>query len=95
MNHYKNQLGGRNELTFNKFIYLLVDIINAVKTMEKWMAFDVKAKKKVEIQNPQFMKLKNNRWAVVGTSPETKIKVVRFLSKKEVEDLKKKGLIKE
>ena len=63
--------------------------------MEKWMAFDVKAKKKVEIQNPQFMKLKNNRWAVVGTSPETKIKVVRFLSKKEVEELKKKGLIKE
>jgi len=62
---------------------------------EKWMAFDVKAKKKVEIKNPQFVKMKNNRWAVVGTSPETGIKVVRFLSKKEVETLKGKGLIKE
>jgi hypothetical protein len=61
---------------------------------EKWYAFDVKAKKKVEIKNPSFQKMKNGRWAVVGTSPETGIKVVRFLSKKEVEDLKKKGLIK-
>ncbi len=38
--------------------------------------------------------MKNGRWAVVGTSPVTGIKVVRFLSKKEVEDLRKKGSIK-
>lgn len=63
--------------------------------MPKWFAFDVKAKKKVEIKNPKFEKMKNGRWAVVGTSPATGIKVVRFLSKKEVEELKKKGLIKE
>ncbi len=63
--------------------------------MAEWYAFDVKAKKKVKIQNPTFQKMKNGRWAVVGTSPETGIRVVRFLSKKEIEELKKKGLIKE
>ena len=63
--------------------------------MAEWEAFDVKAKKKVKIKNPQFVKLKNNRWAVTGISEETGIKVYRFLSKKEVEELKKKGLIKE
>jgi len=63
--------------------------------MAVWEAFDVKAKKKVKIKNPQFVKLKNNRWAVTGISEETGIKVYRFLSKKEVEELKKKGLIKE
>ncbi len=63
--------------------------------MAEWYAFDVKAKKKVRIQNPTFKKLKNGRWAVVGTSPETGIKVVRFLSKKELEELRKQGLISE
>ncbi|RLG78771.1 MAG: hypothetical protein DRO10_02180 [Thermoprotei archaeon] len=62
--------------------------------MADWIAFDVKAKEKVKIKNPKFQKMKNGRWAVVGTSPKTGIKVVRFLSKKEVEDLAKKGLIK-
>ncbi len=63
--------------------------------MSVWEAFDVKAKKKVKIKDPQFVKLKNNRWAVTGISEETGIKVYRFLSKKEVEELKAKGIIKE
>jgi len=63
--------------------------------MSTWEAFDVKAKKKVKIKDPKFVKLKNNRWAVTGISEETGIRVYRFLSKKEVEELKKKGLIKE
>ncbi|MCD6208889.1 MAG: hypothetical protein J7J67_01695 [Thermoproteales archaeon] len=63
--------------------------------MAEWTAFDVKAKKKVKIKDPKFVKLKNNRWAVTGISSETGIKVFRFLSKAEVEKLKKQGKIKE
>jgi hypothetical protein len=46
-------------------------------------AYDVKAKKKVKIQNPKVVKLKNKRWAVTGTSSVTGIKVFRILSKEE------------
>ncbi|MCD6358147.1 MAG: hypothetical protein DRK00_03840 [Thermoprotei archaeon] len=52
---------------------------------KEWYAFDVKARKKVRIINPQFVQLKNGRWAVTGQSEETGIKVFRFLSKEEVE----------
>ena len=51
----------------------------------EWYAFDVKARKKVRILDPQFVQLKNGRWAVTGRSEETGIKVFRFLSKEEVE----------
>lgn len=60
------------------------------KNMVEWQAFDVKARKKVKINNPQFIQLKNGRWAVTGTSAETGIKVFRFLSKEEVEKYVKK-----
>ena len=44
-----------------------------------WQAYDVKAKKKVEIQNPKVVKMKNGKWAVKGTSPITGIKVFRIV----------------
>ncbi|MCS7104474.1 MAG: hypothetical protein NZ954_02770 [Thermofilaceae archaeon] len=53
--------------------------------MSEWYAFDVKARKRVRIKNPEFKQLKNGRWAVTGISEETGIKVFRFLSKEEVE----------
>jgi len=44
-----------------------------------WKAYDVKAKKKVEIQNPKVVKMKNGKWAIKGTSPITGIKVFRIV----------------
>jgi len=49
------------------------------ETNVTWKAYDVKAKKKVEIQNPQAVKMKNGKWAVKGTSPITGIKVFRIV----------------
>ncbi len=46
---------------------------------ESWKAYDVKAKRKVEIQNPKVVKMKNGKWAVKGTSPITGIKVFRIV----------------
>ena len=47
-----------------------------------WKAYDVKAKKKVEIQNPKVVKMKNGKWAIKGTSPITGIKVFRIVGNK-------------
>ena len=54
-----------------------------------YTAYDVKAKKKVKVQNPKPVKMKNGRWAVKGTSPLTGNTVFRILSTKEAKDLKK------
>jgi len=47
-----------------------------------WKAYDVKAKKKVEIQNPKVVKMKNGMWAIKGISPITGIKVFRIVGNK-------------
>ena len=47
-----------------------------------WEAYDVKAKKKVKIQNPKAVIMKNGKWAVRGTSPITGVKVFRFVGNK-------------
>ena len=47
-----------------------------------WKAYDVKAKKKVEIQNPKIVKMKNGKWAIKGTSSITGIKVFRIVGNK-------------
>ena len=47
-------------------------------TTKTWQAYDVKARKKVNIQNPKVVKLKNGRWAISGTSPITGNKVFRI-----------------
>ncbi len=57
--------------------------------MVEFEAFDVKARKKVKIQNPEVITLKNGRYAVKGKSPLTGITVYRIISKKEAEKLKK------
>jgi len=49
------------------------------ETNVTWVAYDVKAKKKVKIQNPKAVKMKNGKWAVKGTSPITGIKVFRIV----------------
>ncbi|MFP3269250.1 MAG: hypothetical protein RXO29_06645 [Desulfurococcales archaeon] len=53
-------------------------------------AFDVKARKKVKLLNPEVVTLKNGRVAVRGKSPETGITIYRILSKAEAEKLQKK-----
>lgn len=55
----------------------------------EYTAYDVKAKKKVKIQNPKPVKMKNGRWAVKGTSPATGISVFRILSAEESKKLHK------
>jgi len=52
------------------------------ETNVTWEAYDVKAKKKVKIQNPEAVKMKNGKWAVKGTSPITGVKVFRFVGNK-------------
>ena len=42
-------------------------------------AYDVKARKSVELQDPKAVKLKNGRWSIQGTSPVTGNKVVRIV----------------
>jgi len=53
--------------------------LNESKTTVSWKAYDVKAKKKVEIQNSKIVKMKNGKWAIKGTSPLTGIKVFRIV----------------
>ena len=52
------------------------------ETNVTWEAYDVKAKKKVKIQNPKVVMMKNGKWAVRGTSPITGVKVFRFVGNK-------------
>ena len=52
------------------------------ETNVTWVAYDVKAKKKVKIQNPKAVKMKNGKWAVKGTSPITGVKVFRIVGNK-------------
>ena len=53
--------------------------LNESETNVSWQAYDVKAKKKVEIQDPKIVKMKNGKWAIKGTSPITGIKVFRIV----------------
>jgi len=46
------------------------------------VAYDVKAKKKVKIQNPKAVRMKNGKWAVKGTAPITGVKVFRIVGNK-------------
>jgi len=52
------------------------------ETNVTWEAYDGKAKKKVKIQNPKVVMMKNGKWAVRGTSPITGVKVFRFVGNK-------------
>ena len=50
------------------------------KKEEKWEGFCVKCRKKVIIQNPEVVTLKNGRKAVKGTCPNCGTAVYRFIS---------------
>lgn len=50
--------------------------------MAKFIAYDVAAKKKVEIKNPKAEKLKNGMWAVKGKSAVTGNTVFKIVGKK-------------
>jgi len=52
------------------------------ETNVTWEAYDVKAKKKVKIQNPKVVMMTNGKWAVRVTSPITGVKVFRFVGNK-------------
>ena len=54
-----------------------------------WKAYDVKAKKKVDIQNPKVVKMKDGKWAIKGTSPITGIKVFRIVGNKKPKPVRK------
>ena len=56
--------------------------MNEQELKVSWKAYDVKAKRKVEIQNPKVIKMKNGKWAIKGTSPITGIKVFRIVGMK-------------
>ena len=45
---------------------------------KEWTAYDVKARKKVKIQNPKVVKMKNGRYAIKGTSAVTGNTVYRI-----------------
>jgi len=56
--------------------------LNELEVNVTWEAYDVKAKKKVKIQNPKAVRMKNGKWAVKGTSPITGVKVFRIVGNK-------------
>ena len=49
--------------------------------MSEIQAYDVKARKKVSMRNPQPYLMKNGTWALKGTSSETGIKLFRIMGK--------------
>ena len=55
---------------------------------EEWMAYDVKARKKVKIKDPKLVILKNGRKAIKGTSPETGIVLFRIVSPEQAKKFK-------
>ena len=65
-------------LKITKFLFV---ISVEVYLLVKFTAYDVKAKKKVTIQNPTVVKMKNGMWAIKGVSPVTGIKVFRIVGK--------------
>ena len=49
--------------------------------MSRIEAYDVKAKKKVTMKNPQPYLMKNGSWALKGTSSETGISLFRIVGR--------------
>ncbi|MDC0605403.1 hypothetical protein OAO63_02005 [Nitrosopumilus sp.] len=49
--------------------------------MSKIEAYDVKAKKKVTMKNPQPYLMKNGSWALKGTSSETGISLFKIVGR--------------
>lgn len=49
--------------------------------MSTILAYDIKARKKVSMKNPQPYLMKNGSWALKGTSAETGIKLFKIVGK--------------
>ncbi len=49
--------------------------------MSKIQAYDIKARKKVTMKNPQPYLMKNGTWALKGTSSETGISLFKIVGK--------------
>ena len=49
--------------------------------MSNIQAYDIKARKKVSMKNPQPYLMKNGTWALKGTSSETGIRLFRIVGK--------------
>lgn len=51
--------------------------------MSEVYAYDIKARKKVSMKNPQPYLMKNGTWALKGTSSETGITMFKIVGKKQ------------
>ena len=57
---------------------------------KEWIAYDVKARKKVKLVDPKLVTLKNGRKALKGKSAETGISLFRIISPKDAEKFSSK-----
>ena len=57
--------------------------------MKEYEAYDVKARKKCIILEPEAVQMKNKRWAIKGKSSVSGTVVYRIIGKTEAEELKK------
>ena len=58
--------------------------------VKEWIAYDVKARKKVKIMDPKLVTLKNGRRALKGNSVETGISLFRMISTEDAEKFSSK-----
>ena len=53
---------------------------------KEWIGYDVKARKKVKMVNPELVTLKNGRKTLKGTSKETGISLFRIISPQDAKE---------
>lgn len=68
---------------FEKINYSKIIQNLACTFMSTIQAYDVKAKKKVVLENPHPHQMKNGTWAIKGTSKETGITLYKIVGNKE------------
>ena len=57
---------------------------------KEWIAYDVKARKKVKLIDPELVTLKNGRKALKGKSMETGISLFRIISPEDAKNFSSK-----
>ena len=55
---------------------------------KEWIAYDVKARKKVKMVDPKLVTLKNGKMALKGTSAETGISLFRIIGPEDAKSFK-------
>ncbi len=53
-----------------------------------WIAYDVKARKKVKLLDPKLVTMKNGKMALKGTSAETGISLFRIIGSEDAKRFK-------